>query len=94
MLEELGAAVLVIYLPAVNGDDKAGVDDFLAAGGTVAELRMTAAPYQPVDVGAERMGRDEKLRVMVEDLEHRYYEFGREHGREHGRRDGAGRVPS
>ena len=81
MLEGLGAIVLVVYLPAVNGDGKAGVDDYLAAGGTVAELRMMAGPYQPVDVGAERLSRDEDLRARVEDLERRYYGFGREHGR-------------
>ena len=74
MLEGLGAIVLVVYLPAVNGDNKAGVDDFLAAGGTVAELRMMAGPYEPVDIGAERMSRDEQLRVAVEDLERRHAE--------------------
>jgi hypothetical protein len=76
MLEGLGAIVLVVYLPPVNGDGKAGVDDYLAseAGGTVAELRMMAGPYQPVDVGAERMGRDEKLRAAVEDLERRWWD--------------------
>jgi hypothetical protein len=73
MLQELGAVVLVVYLPAVNGDGKAGVDDYLAAGGTVAELRMMAGPYQPADVGAERMSRDEKLRAAVEDLERRFW---------------------
>jgi hypothetical protein len=81
MLEELGAMVLVVYLPAVNDDGKAGVDDYLAAGGTVAELRMMAGPYQPVDVGTERLSRDENLRARVEDLERRYYEFAREYGR-------------
>src|SRR5918994_6254293 len=74
MLESLGAIVLVVYLPAVNGDGKAGVDDYLAAGGTVAELRMMADPYEPVDVGAERMSRDEQLRVAFEDLERRHAE--------------------
>jgi len=74
MLEELGATVLVVYLPAVNGDGKAGVDDYLAAGGTVAELHLMAAPYQPVDVGAERMSRDEKLRAGLEDLERRFWD--------------------
>ncbi len=75
MLEKMGATVLVVYLPAVNGDGKAGVDDYLAseAGGTVAELRMMAGPYKPLDVGAERMIRDEKLRVDVEDLERRFW---------------------
>jgi hypothetical protein len=81
MLEELGAMVLVVYLPAVNGDGKAGADDYLAAGGTVAELRMMAGPYQPLDVGTERLSRDENLRARVEDLERWYYEFAREHGR-------------
>jgi hypothetical protein len=81
MLEGLGAVVLVVYLPVVNGDGKAGVDDYLAAGGTVAELRMMAGSYQPVDIAAERLSRDGNLRARVEDLERRYYEFGREHGR-------------
>jgi hypothetical protein len=73
MLEVLGAVVLVVYLPAVNGDGKAGVDDYLAAGGTVAELRLMAGPYQPVDVGRERMSRDDRLRAAVEDLERRWW---------------------
>ncbi len=73
LLEGLGAEVLVVYLPEVNGDGKAGVDDYLAAGGTVAELRMMAGSYRPVDVGAERMGRDEKLRAAVEHLERRWW---------------------
>jgi len=73
MLEKLAAVVLVAYLPPVNGDGKAGVDDFLAAGGTVAELRMMAGPYEPVDVEAERMSRDERLRAAVEDLGRRFW---------------------
>jgi hypothetical protein len=73
MLESLEAIVLVVYLPAVNGDGKAGIDDYLAADGTVKELRLKAAPYQPVDVGAERMSRDERLRAAVEDLERRWW---------------------
>jgi hypothetical protein len=80
MLEGLGAIVLVVYLPEVNGDGKAGVDDYLAADGTVAELRIMAGTYEPVDVGAERMSRDDKLRAIYEDLERRYWHFGREHG--------------
>ena len=73
MLEGLGAEVLVVYLPAVNGDGKAGVDDYLAGGGTVAELRIMAGPYEPVDVGAERMREDEQLRAGVEDLKRRVW---------------------
>jgi hypothetical protein len=74
MLERLGATVLVVYLPAVGGDGKAGVDDYLAAGGTVAELRLMAAPYRPIDVGAERMSRDAQLRAAVEDLERKFWD--------------------
>jgi hypothetical protein len=74
MLEGLGAEVLVVYLPPVNGDGKAGVDDYLGDGGTVAELRGLAGPYKPVDVGRERMSRDERLRAGVEDLERRFWE--------------------
>jgi hypothetical protein len=33
-----GASVSVIYLPATADNDKQGLDDFLAAGGTVADL--------------------------------------------------------
>ena len=73
MLEKLGAVVLVVYLSPVNGDGKAGVDDYLASGRTVAELRMMAGPYKPVDVGAERMSRDDKLRAGVEELERRFW---------------------
>src|SRR5215218_6925294 len=68
MLEGLGAIVLVVYLPAVNCDGKSGVDDYLAADGTVAELRLMAVPYQPVDVGAARISGDEKLRAALEEL--------------------------
>jgi hypothetical protein len=74
MLESLGAVVLVVYLPAVNGDDKTGVDDYFAGGGTVAELRIMAGPYKPVDVGAERMSRDEKLGASVRYLWRRWRE--------------------
>jgi Domain of unknown function (DUF3854) len=75
MLEGLGAVVLVVYLPEVNGDPKAGVDDYLAAGGTVEELRESARPYQPVDIGAERMSRDEQLRAGVSNLRARWQEL-------------------
>jgi uncharacterized protein DUF3854 len=75
MLEGLGAAVLVIYLPPVNGNGKAGVDDYLAAGGTAAELRLLAHPYKLVDVGHERMSRDEKFRAAIEECRRRLREM-------------------
>ena len=78
MLQRLGAgSVLVVYVPAVNGDTKAGVDDYKAAGGTVEELRAMAAPYEPIDVGAERMARDEQMAAAVAGLQHHADELER-----------------
>ena len=37
-IEYEGASALYLNLPEVNGDHKAGLDDFLAAGGTVEKL--------------------------------------------------------
>jgi hypothetical protein len=68
MLEKLGAVVLVVYLPPVNGDEKAGVDDYLAAGGTIAELKLMARPFEPVDVADARLRRDDKLRAATSSL--------------------------
>src|SRR5215208_7714732 len=42
---------------------------------------MLAREFDPADLGRIRMSRDGNLRARVEDLERRYYEFGREHGR-------------
>ena len=75
LLEKMGADVLVVYLPAVNGDWTAGVDDYLAAGGTVEELREMAAPYKPVDVGRERLKGDDKLAARVDALWRAWEEF-------------------
>jgi hypothetical protein len=52
---------------------KTGVDDFLAAGGTVNELKMLAKKFEPTDIGNIRMSRDDKLRAMVKDLERRWW---------------------
>jgi hypothetical protein len=47
---------------------KTGVDDYLAGGGTVAELLLMARPYEPADVGAERLRRDGGLREAMGEL--------------------------
>lgn len=70
LLEARGAEVLVVYLPA--GELK-GVDDYLAAGHTVAELRMLARRFEPSDVGKIRLSRDEKLRAAIGDLRARWW---------------------
>lgn len=69
-LEDAGAEALVVYLP--DGPLK-GVDDYLAAGHTVAELRILARKFEPSDVARIRLSRDEKLRARVEDLEQRWW---------------------
>ena len=65
MLEKLGAVVLVADVPEVEGDGKAGVDDYLAAGGDLEELRASARPFEPADIARERMSRDEKFAATV-----------------------------
>lgn len=47
---------------------KTGVDDYLAAGGTVRDLRLLARRFEPREIGEIRLSRDEKLRAAVEDL--------------------------
>jgi hypothetical protein len=69
-LEDRGAAVEVVYLP--DGPLK-GVDDYLAAGHTVAELKMLARKFEPSDVTRIRLSRDQKLAAAVEDLERRWW---------------------
>jgi Domain of unknown function (DUF3854) len=64
-LEGRGATVWVIYLPAAPDGSKQGVDDYLAAGGTVAEMMLLARPYSAEDLAGVRLGRDEELRAAV-----------------------------
>src|SRR5215217_6788880 len=64
-LESRGARVLVVSVPEVNGDEHAGLDDYLAAGGDLEALVQDARPFVPVDVGRERLKKDERLRVLV-----------------------------
>ena len=69
-LEKRGADVGVVYLP--DGPLK-GVDDYLAAGHTVNELKMLARKFEAADIGNIRMTLDEKLRAVVQDLEQRFW---------------------
>jgi hypothetical protein len=64
-LESRGARVLVVSVPEVNGDEHAGLDDYIAAGGDPEELARAARPFVPVDVGRERLRKDERLRLAV-----------------------------
>ena len=71
-LEERGAAVKVIYLPDAADGSKQGIDDYLAAGGTIREMLMLARDFDPADLSRIRLRRDGKLRTAVEDLERRW----------------------
>jgi hypothetical protein len=73
-LQGRGAVVKVIYLPDAQDGSKQGVDDFLAAGGTVKELFMLAREFKPADIGEIRMSRDEKHRATIEYLWKRWRE--------------------
>ena len=79
-LEDRGADVRVAYLEDGPGGEKVGADDYLVAGGTVAELKALCRKFERQDVARIRLSKDEKLREAVEDLWHRYWEFGREYG--------------
>lgn len=51
---------------------KTGVDDFLAAGGTVEDLIRLSKRFNRADFASVRMSRDDKLRAGVEDLRRRW----------------------
>ena len=68
-LSERGANVWVSYTPPVNGDGKAGVDDFLANGGHPHDLLAQAVPFVPTDVSHQRLARDPVLKENIEVME-------------------------
>ncbi len=72
-LEARGAEVLVVYLPEVLRSGKTGVDDYLAAGHSVNELKALARKFEPLDLGRVRLSRDGVLRDLVEDLQRTFW---------------------
>lgn len=56
---------------------KIGVDDFLAGGGSIAELKALSRRFEPEDLGRVRLSRDEKLRALVEVLDRVFWTPGR-----------------
>jgi hypothetical protein len=70
-----GAEVFITYLHDQPDDSKMGADDFLVAGGTVAELRMLMRRYSPADFTLVRLSRDERLQLALEDLERTFWGF-------------------
>jgi Domain of unknown function (DUF3854) len=69
-----GAEVFTTYLPDQADGSKMGADDFLAGGGTLAELRMLTRRYDPDDFVRVRLSRSEKLRTAISDLWRDWYE--------------------
>jgi len=67
-LQGQGAAVRVVYLPDAPDGSKTGADDYLAAGGTVAGLKLLARPYEARDLAGVRLTRDERLRAGTAEL--------------------------
>ncbi len=67
-LEGRGASVEVVYLPDAPDGTKTGVDDYLVAGGTVAEMYRMARPFGRDDFARTRLSRDEELRTAIEGL--------------------------
>ena len=75
LLRERGAEVFITLLPPAPDGSKQGLDDYFANGGTVKELELLTRPYEPLVVEMARLSRDERLRLAVEDLERRFWEF-------------------
>ena len=69
-----GAEVRMAFLPDAPDGSKVGADDFLVAGKTYAELRMTMRVYDPGDFELIKLSRDDKLRALFDDLERRHTE--------------------
>lgn len=68
LLEKRGADVRVIYLPNASDGSKQGVDDYLAAGGTVPELKALARKFVPADIKDIRLSRNEMLAAAIREL--------------------------
>jgi len=61
LLAARGATVSIVYLEDGPGSEKTGVDDYLARGGTVAELVAKAVPYDPANFAYLRTARNPTL---------------------------------
>lgn len=72
-LEARGADVRVAYLEDAEDGSKVGADDYLAAGGAIAELKALCRRFEEQDVGRIRLSKDAKLRALTRDLEHRFW---------------------
>jgi Domain of unknown function (DUF3854) len=74
LLREQGAEVFITLLPPAADGGKQGLDDFFAAGGTVAELESMTRPYDAQAIERVRLTRDERLRAGLENLERMFWD--------------------
>jgi hypothetical protein len=63
-----GALVYLCYLPDQADGSKTGADDFLAGGHSFQDLMSLMRVYEPRDLQAERLSRNERLRSGVDYL--------------------------
>lgn len=75
LLQARGAEVYITWIPPGPDNEKQGLDDFLANGGTKRELEILTRPYDPADFARIHMSRDDKLRAAVEDLRRRWWDY-------------------
>lgn len=74
-LKGRSATVYLSYLQDRADGSKNGADDFLADGHTYAEYMATMRPFDAGDLQAERLKRDARLRLALEDLARRFWRF-------------------
>jgi hypothetical protein len=74
-LEGRGAAVYLSHLEDRPDGSKNGADDFLADGCTFGDYMETMRPFDADELQAERLKRDARLRLALEDLERRLWRF-------------------
>lgn len=70
-----GAEVRIVYLEDQADGSKTGADDFIAGGGTLAELLDLSRPFDPEDLHREKLSRSGRLRLSLDWLKRREEEM-------------------
>ena len=86
-LEGRGATVHLSHLEDRPDGGKTGADDFLADGRTFGDYMATMRPFDAGELQAERLKRNERLRLALADLERRFWRFDWSGMGRHTRRD-------
>jgi hypothetical protein len=72
-LDRGAASVRIAYLPPSADGSKTGADDYFARGHGYGEFVETFRPYDPADLGTERLKRGDRLRAMLADLDRAFW---------------------